>query len=201
MTYNRYLTLEEAARVCCVPLRLLRVWIEQRGKDMLTRFGRAELIERRRLRVLLLARGLPIPPEIEPWPRILIVDDATDMLQVARWTLEELWPDTSVRTADNGEKAWSLLEDWTPDLLVTDLRMPGLNGLELCRRVQSEPALRRTKVLVITADAGLRVRWRVFDHGAAECLIKPFSSEELRRSAVRLVSPPVRTVKARGGSV
>jgi len=118
---------------------------------------------------------------------ILIVDDDASVRRIAVWALGALWPDAVIRTAADGKTAIDALEEFRPDLVVTDLHMPRLDGLSLCRHVQNDYELSRTKVLVVTGYGSGTVREEAFERGAVEFLAKPFRADELRASALRLV--------------
>jgi two-component system KDP operon response regulator KdpE len=67
---------------------------------------------------------------------ILVVDDEAQITRVLKTTLSS--QGYGIRTASDGEEALQLMKDWTPDLIVTDLRMPNMDGLQLCRHIRTE---------------------------------------------------------------
>src|SRR5688572_13170507 len=107
--------------------------------------------------------------------RILVVDDEAN----ARTALAELLKEEgyTVETAADGFKALGKLEDFTPDLVLTDLKMPGMDGLALLRklRAQSEEAV----VLVMTAFGAVETAVSAMKEGAADYLTKPLNMTEL----------------------
>ena len=72
----------------------------------------------------------------EPKKNILVVDDEPQITRVLKTTLSS--QGYGVRIAANGEDALHEMKDWPPDLIITDLRMPKMDGLELCRRVRMD---------------------------------------------------------------
>jgi len=70
--------------------------------------------------------------------RILVVDDESQITRVLRTTLSA--HGYQVRTAGDGDEALEVMRDWPPDLVITDLSMPNMGGLELCRRVRAKKA-------------------------------------------------------------
>ena len=112
---------------------------------------------------------------------ILLVEDVPDHLELLRLTLENAG--AAVTSTWDGEHAWALLTAITPgstppDLLITDLRLPGLNGLELIRRVRSAPGLGALPVIAITAEHGTLLE-RALADGASAALLKPVQAEAL----------------------
>lgn len=104
---------------------------------------------------------------------ILIVDDEPSIVELVRFTLE----DTGVRVveASDGAEALTLARRVKPDLVLLDVQMPRLNGLEVCRQLRREPALARTLVIMLTAAGQQADRARGLEAGADEYLTKPFS--------------------------
>ncbi len=71
--------------------------------------------------------------------RILVVDDEPQITRVLRTTLSS--HGYTIRTAGDGDEALEVMRDWTPDLIITDLAMPNMEGLELCRRVREKSTI------------------------------------------------------------
>src|SRR6478609_7237733 len=107
--------------------------------------------------------------------RILIVDDEAN----ARTALAELLRDEgySVETAADGFKALPKLEEFAPDLVVTDLKMPGLNGLELMQKLRERDP--EAVVIVMTAFGAVDSAVQAMKQGAADYLTKPVNVDEL----------------------
>src|ERR1700723_149758 len=93
--------------------------------------------------------------------RVLVVDDEAQITRVLRTALSAQGYD--VRAANDPEEALRLFEDWSPDLIVTDLMMPGMSGVELCRRVRSKAA---TPIIVLSVRDQERSKVEALDAGA-----------------------------------
>lgn len=106
--------------------------------------------------------------------RILVVDDEPQITRVLRTTLSSNGYD--VRTAADGESALDVLGDWKPDLVVTDLNMPGMTGVELCKAVRK---ISEVPVIVLSVRGEERTKIEALDSGADDYVTKPFSSAEL----------------------
>ena len=109
-------------------------------------------------------------------PRILLVDDNADMrAYIARL----LGARFQVQTAADGEQALDMLRREIPELVVTDVMMPRLDGYGLLRAIRSDPALRDTPVIMLSARAGESARIEGLDAEADDYVVKPFAAREL----------------------
>jgi two-component system KDP operon response regulator KdpE len=106
--------------------------------------------------------------------RILVVDDETQITRVLRTTLSSHAYD--VRVANDGETALEIMKDWTPDLVITDLSMPNMDGLELTRRLRSNS---KVPIVILSVRGEERTKVQALDAGADDYVTKPFSMEEL----------------------
>ena len=106
--------------------------------------------------------------------RILVVDDETQISRVLKTTLSA--QGYEVKTADSGETAFNAFTDWKPDLIVTDLSMPGMNGVELCRAVRERS---QVPVIVLSVRGEEKNKVEALDAGADDYVTKPFSVNEL----------------------
>jgi two-component system KDP operon response regulator KdpE len=106
--------------------------------------------------------------------RILVVDDETQITRVLRTTLSSQGYD--IRVANDGETALEIMKDWTPDLIITDLSMPNMDGLELCRRLRSGTQI---PIIVLSVRGEERTKVQALDAGADDYVTKPFGIEEL----------------------
>jgi len=117
-------------------------------------------------------------------PRILVVDDELGPRESLRMLLK---PAYQITTADSGRAALEMLPQIRPDVVILDIKMPEMDGLEVLRRVKrADPTI---EVVMITAYASLETVKLALTHGAFEYLIKPFSRQDLedvvRRALVR----------------
>lgn len=112
-----------------------------------------------------------------PVPRILNVDDEPLNRAMLSMLLRRLG--FNVRDAADGPTALQLAASWRPDLMLLDLAMPGMDGLEVLRRVRADNALRRTQVMILTAHAFGDERQQVLAAGACDFVRKPFRIDDL----------------------
>src|SRR5438552_17102747 len=106
--------------------------------------------------------------------RILVVDDESQIARVLRTGLKTHGYD--VRGAADGVSALETFSDWHPDLVVTDLAMPNMDGLELCRRLRM---LSQLPIIVLSVRGEEKTKVQALDAGADDYVTKPFGMEEL----------------------
>jgi two-component system alkaline phosphatase synthesis response regulator PhoP len=109
--------------------------------------------------------------------KILIVEDEPDIRKLLQYNLTQ--EHFKVLEADDGEKALKSVRQEKPDLIVLDLMLPGLSGLEVCRVLRERSETSRIPVLMLTAKAGEADRVVGLEMGADDYLTKPFSPREL----------------------
>jgi two-component system chemotaxis response regulator CheY len=120
---------------------------------------------------------------------VLIVDDSSAIRAYVRATLEAAGLDFEVAEAVSGFEALRLLPRQTFDLLILDINMPNIHGLELISMLRRSDQYKETPVLVISSEASERDRQRAFELGANAFLAKPFESEALLAEVARLYPP------------
>jgi two-component system, OmpR family, KDP operon response regulator KdpE len=124
--------------------------------------------------------------------RILIIDDEPQITRVLRAALSAQGYD--VRTANEPEEGLQVFKDWPPDLVITDLMMPGMSGVEVTRSIRTRAA---TPVLILSVRDHERTKVEALDAGADDYVTKPFSIQELlARVRAHLRRAPERTTAA-----
>jgi len=107
-------------------------------------------------------------------PRILVVDDEPQLIRVLRTGLTS--HGFEVRAAADGLAGFEVFSDWQPDLIITDLAMPNLDGLELCRRVR---AISQVPIIILSAKGEEKTKVEALNIGADDFVTKPFGIDEL----------------------
>ncbi|NNE65309.1 MAG: response regulator transcription factor [Pyrinomonadaceae bacterium] len=112
-------------------------------------------------------------------PYILIVEDEEDIAESLRYNLER--EGFKSRIAESGEKGlrMALDENRPPSILLLDIMLPGMNGIELCRRLRKEPTTEKIPVIMLTARASESDKIEGLDIGADDYITKPFSLKEV----------------------
>jgi pilus assembly protein CpaE len=111
--------------------------------------------------------------------KILVIDDHEETLRVVKFILEQRGYE--VVTATSGVAGLSTAEVDRPDLILLDVMMPGLNGVEVCRRLRADPNFDDVPIIMFTAKDQVDDKWAGFEAGADDYLAKPTDPEELDR--------------------
>ena len=106
---------------------------------------------------------------------IVVIDDEPDLLEVMRLTLRGY----EVHTAASGEEGLEMIRARTPDLILVDSMMPGMDGVEVVRTVKADVVLRHVPIIMVTAKGTVRDRVEGLHAGADDYVVKPFSPEEI----------------------
>ena len=126
------------------------------------------------------AHQMPVPDELSPdAPRVLIVDDEPAIAQLVSQAIRNAHPNYDIHTASDGFQAGTILATVKPQLVILDLRMPGMDGFEVCKLIKGQPATRNTEVIAMTAYRSPENEQRILDAGARTCLSKPLDIEKL----------------------
>ncbi|MGI9104106.1 MAG: response regulator transcription factor [Terriglobales bacterium] len=105
---------------------------------------------------------------------ILVVDDERQITRVLKTALSSRG--YAIRTALDGDEALHVIRDWSPDIVITDLRMPNMDGLELCKKIRAKS---QVPIIVLSVKGEDQVKVEALDAGADDYVTKPFSVEEL----------------------
>lgn len=171
---NRYMSTGEVARLCEVSPITVAKWIDD---GILP--GHSTPGGHRRVRVTDLARflrdhGMDVPPELEGLGRrrVLAVDDDEDFLFLLEREFQALTERYEFRSTTRGTDALVLVGAWKPDIMILDIGLPDLDGIEVCRRLDEMEEAASVSVIGVTAMADERHRRQLVQAGALACLDK-----------------------------
>ena len=116
--------------------------------------------------------------------RILIIEDTPE---VARWEMKQLGEGYSYCFAPDGETGLAKAEEILPDLIITDVMMPGMDGYEVCRKIRSSDLLNHIPVIMVTARASHEDKMKGLEAGADAYMEKPFHADELAVRVAKLL--------------
>lgn len=108
---------------------------------------------------------------------VLVVDDEKDLVELVKYHLEK--EGLKCLEARDGETALQMARERTPDLMVLDLMLPGVDGLEVCRKLRKDPKTSSIAIIMLTAKAEEVDRIVGLEMGADDYMVKPFSPREL----------------------
>jgi excisionase family DNA binding protein len=181
----------EVARFCHVTPDTVRKWAEAGRIPVFKTPGGHRRIRRDDLVQFLRENGIPMGDELRAdGTRVLVVDDEQSIVIVIQRFLEHYGPQFQVSSAMDGFDAGHQVGLFQPSVVFLDLRLPGIDGFEVCRRIKASPATAATKIIAMTGLADADVNDRIVGLGAATCLKKPFSPDDLRK-ALQLVGVDV----------
>ena len=123
-----------------------------------------------------------------PTHRVLIIDDNAVNRRMAQVVFQKLgW---EVETVDSGERALLHLAAHRTDLVLLDISMPGMNGLDVCQHIRTNPQLRGLRVIAYTAHAFLEEQQRFLAGGFDDVLVKPISFRAVQAMLLAQTSSP-----------
>jgi two-component system phosphate regulon response regulator PhoB len=135
-------------------------------------------------------------------PKVMIVEDEEPLALMLRYNLEA--EGYAVDAVERGDDADTRLRESVPDLLLLDWMLPGLSGIELCRRLRSREETRTLPIIMLTARGEESERVRGLSIGADDYVVKPFSVPELMarvRAILRRTRPKLIAAILRGGDI
>ena len=144
-----------------------------------------DILERRNRRILEMQSALIVPSaRRQDRPKVLIVDDEHSIRDALGDILEDTY---AVLKATSGEEAIRVTFAEHPDILLLDLRMPGIDGYQVCQRLKGDPTTSHIPILVVTALAETTDKVKGLLHGADDYLIKPVDAEDLRAKVEQML--------------
>ncbi|MCC8112857.1 MAG: response regulator [Bacteroidales bacterium] len=129
--------------------------------------------------------GAPATDPTDKRPVALVVDDNPDIVDLLSDNLKE---DFRVESATNGKEAWIKIVEQKPAVIISDVMMPIMDGIELCRKVKSDASTDQIPMILLTAKQDMQARIEGLTIGADDYLTKPFNNEELVLRTKRLVA-------------
>jgi len=177
---KKTLTTSGVARMLGVAVGSVSNWIDQGQLRAGRTPGGHRRIETEDLVTFLRKQELRIPPELLPEPpKVLVVDDDTSLTQWLAEEIRERYPDCEVLIAHDGFSAGKLVGVRKPQAVLLDLKMPGLDGYEVCRRIKSNDDTSGATVIAMTAFPSPEAEKQILECGACACLTKPLDLEAL----------------------
>ncbi|MBF0619595.1 MAG: response regulator [Candidatus Omnitrophica bacterium] len=184
------LTTGEIADFCHVTDRAVLKWVDEGKLKAYRTPGNHSRVNVEDFLKFLKEYSMPIPPELEEdgagQKKILIVDDDREMVSAFRRALMGNKKYT-IDVAYDGFAAGQKFADFKPDLILLDVKMPGIDGYEVVRRLRADPAGKDVKVIIISGTLDMDSVERIVKAGANDFLSKPFRNEYLRLKVDRML--------------
>src|SRR4030042_6583789 len=109
--------------------------------------------------------------------RILFIDDEPEILKAVKFYLED--EEFEVHVAEEGNKALQLAESIQPDLIILDVMMPIMDGIQVCRQLRARTRTRLIPIIFLTAREAVEDNIKGFEAGGVDYITKPFKHQEL----------------------
>jgi len=183
-----FLRTGQAARHCQVSTPTVKRWIREGRLRAFKTPGRHTRIELAEFQRFLTQYGMPSYPVGSAEPRVLIVDDEPDIVELLVDLLTADPGGFKVETASDGYEALIKVGAFKPSVLILDVVMPRLDGVEVCRRLKATPETRGIRILGITGYPDTIPR--LLQAGADACLTKPLDVVALRRQLDLFLTRP-----------
>lgn len=166
----------EAAKLCHVsPLSIIN-WVNAGRLPAFRTPGGHRRIRREDLARFMRENGIPLPEALRDGSgraRVLVVDDEAGIREVIAESLSHRATPYDVMTAADGFEAGRLVATFRPDVVLLDLRMPGLDGFQVCRTIKGDSETASTVVIAMTGYHTQETEARIVECGALRCLCKP----------------------------
>ena len=173
-----YLTPNQVAKLLMVSPITVRQWAQKGLLDASTTAGGHRRFLRETVEQFARERGIALPDDVR---RVLIVDDDRQFNTYLVRLFETSAQDVEVASAFDGFEAGRLVAGLRPNIVVLDIMMPGMDGIEVCRAIKSDETTAHAKVVGMTGHHSDLVEQRLLEAGAAVLLRKPFTTEDLFR--------------------
>ena len=177
----------EVAKYCHVTADTIRKWAEAGRIHVFKTPGGHRRIRRDDLLRFLRDHAIPVHGDLDQsGVKILVVDDEKAVISVIRRFLERSQRPFQIEIAMNGFDAGRQMAAFQPNVVFLDLRLPGIDGFEVCRQIKNNPETQNTNVIAMSGYYEGDAAQRVVDLGASMLLAKPFTPDDLRRALAKV---------------
>jgi len=173
---SEFLTPTEVAKLLLVSPITVRQWAQKGQIEAHTTAGGHRRFARLEVERFARSRGMVIAGS---QPSVLVVDDDTQLNQFLVALLQTNVEEVQVYSAYDGFEAGKLVQQHRPQIVLLDIMMPGMDGVEVCRSIKGDAQTADTTVIAMTGHHSDQLERKVLDAGAKTLLKKPFATEEL----------------------
>ena len=187
MEIKQSFSTSEVAKYCHVTADTIRKWAEAGRITVFKTPGGHRRIRREDLIQFLRENSIPVHGDLSSaGVRILLIDPERTVAQVVKRLLERARSTFHVESASDAFDAGRLVASFAPDVIFIDLRLAGIDALEVLRRVKDIPELSGTRIIGVAAAEDKDLATRSMEHGASAMLTKPFTPDDLRRALAKV---------------
>ncbi|MBW7864384.1 MAG: response regulator [Candidatus Hydrogenedentes bacterium] len=177
----------QVAKFCHVTADTIRKWAEAGRIRVFKTPGGHRRIRRDDLIRFLRDNNIPMHEDLDnSGVRLLVVDDEKAVISVIRRFLERANTPFQIEVAMDGFDAGHQVATFKPDIIFLDLRLPGIDGFEVCRRIKSNPDTASTHIIAMTGYYEGDAAMRVVELGATMLINKPFTPDDLRKALAKV---------------
>lgn len=177
----------EVAKYCHVTADTIRKWAEAGRITVFKTPGGHRRIRREDLIRFLRENSIPLHGDLnEDGVKVLVVDDEKSIVALIQRFLDRSKTPFEVRTAMDGFEVGRQMGTFHPNVVFLDIRLPGIDGYEVCRRIKAQEDGQAINVIAMTGYHDSDVEKRILDLGAAVCLPKPFTPDDLRKALAKV---------------
>ena len=188
MAGKYYYTTFKISKMCGVNPTTVQNWVKENKLRAFQTPGGHRRVQREDLVAFLKKFGMPIPAELtQNPPLILVVDDEADILDMIEDLMRSGSAEVEVAKAQSGVDALLMIGERKPELLILDLKMPGMNGYEVCHKLKSSPGTQNIRIVAISGDHSPAVKERILKTGADLFFTKPIDVVEFRTQCFKLL--------------
>ena len=188
MSRKSFLTTFEISQICEVNPTTVQNWVKGKKLKAYVTPGGHRRVRREDLISFMREFGMPIPTQLGGAPTfILIVDDEKDIIDLLTLLLRDGNKKIEIAGAQSGVEALLIIGERKPDLLILDIMMPGMNGIEVCQRLKSTPVTKQIKIVAMSGAADPAIRQEALAAGADLYFAKPIDMITFRDRCFNLL--------------
>ena len=177
----------EVAKYCHVTADTIRKWAEAGKITVFKTPGGHRRIRREDLLRFLRENSIPLHEDLNDGSvKILVVDDEKSVVSLVRRFLERSKMSFEVRVAMDGFEVGQQMGTFRPGVVFLDIRLPGIDGFEVCRRIKAMEDGQAIEIIAMTGYYDNEVAERIIGLGATMCLQKPFTPDDLRKALAKV---------------
>jgi len=180
-------TTQDVAELLSCDLTTVIKWVNSGKLNAYKTPGGHRRIEKGELIKFIKKYNLPFPEELKEENRILIVDDDPEFVEIVIGYLREI-KDAKIEVASDGFSAGEKVVAFTPHLVILDIKLPGIDGFEVCKKIRSDEKTSHAKIIAVTAYNSPQDKKKILDSGADYYFPKPLDGTKFLNTVKKLLS-------------